>query len=258
MKILVIGNSFGGDCTHYLYGVARSDGMRDFKVVNLYIGGCSLYRHYRNMLSEAPVYSFELNGQTSGLYVSLKDALLSDEWDVVFTQQCSPESGEAANYEPYATALADYVRRMAPGAAFYVHQTWTFERGAARFRLTSYTEPEEMFAAIVRNYDAMAQATHARGIIPDGEAMFTLWQRRERYGLEKVHRDTFHADYGVGRYLLALTVYSTLTGRDISGNMFSDFDVPVSEAAAAAAREVAAEVTAKYRIINEKYAASAR
>ena len=55
-KIIVIGNSFGTDITRYLYGVARSEGV-DLKVVNLYIGGCSLYRHYRNMLSEEPVYS---------------------------------------------------------------------------------------------------------------------------------------------------------------------------------------------------------
>ena len=61
IKILCIGNSFGSDCTRYLPGVARADG-KDIKVVNLYIGGCSLYRHYRNMLSDAPEYNFEING----------------------------------------------------------------------------------------------------------------------------------------------------------------------------------------------------
>ena len=61
MKILAISNSFGVDGTRYLYGIARAAGD-NFKVVTLYIGGCSLYRHYRNMLSEENAYSLYLNG----------------------------------------------------------------------------------------------------------------------------------------------------------------------------------------------------
>lgn len=246
MKILCIGNSFGGDCTHYLHGVARADGV-DTKVVNLYIGGCSLYRHYRNMLSEEPAYLFELNGASTGLYVSLKTALLSDEWDVIFTQQCSPDSGEPETYEPYATAIADYVRRLCPPAKFFVHQTWTFERDVPRFRLTSFTEPEAHFAAIKKNYFKMAELTRADGIIPDGEAMFTLWQRKDEYGIQKVHRDGFHAEYGTGRLLLALTVWGAISGNDVSKNTFRDLDVDEPEEHIAAARAVAAETLAKYR-----------
>ena len=51
MRVLAIGNSYSQDATRYLYGIARAGGV-DVKVVNLYIGGCSLSRHYRNMLSE--------------------------------------------------------------------------------------------------------------------------------------------------------------------------------------------------------------
>ena len=61
IKLLVVGNSFGDDCTHYLHQVARADGV-DIKAVNLYIGGCSLYRHYRNMLSGEAVYDYQING----------------------------------------------------------------------------------------------------------------------------------------------------------------------------------------------------
>jgi hypothetical protein len=45
----------------------------------------------------------------------------------------------------------------------------------------------------------------------------------------KVHRDTVHASYGLGRYLLALTWYKTLTGRNVDNNTFDDFDEEVSE-----------------------------
>ncbi len=257
MKVLFIANSFGHDCTHYLYNVARADGKK-WKVVNLYIGGCSLYRHYRNMLSGADAYEFEINGHgKTGIFVSLTEALLSDEWDVVVTQQCSPESGEPDSYEPYATALAEFVRIHAPKAKFYVQQTWTFETDAPRFKLTSYETPETMFPAIKECYIEMAKNTRAWGIIPNGEAMYTLWQRRADYGIEAVHRDGFHADLGVGRYLLALTTYATLSGRDVLSNSFSDFDVETTPEAAQAAREVAAEVSAKYIEINKEYAKEA-
>ena len=45
----------------------------------------------------------------------------------------------------------------------------------------------------------------------------------------KIHRDTFHASFGAGRYLLALTWYKAFTGKDITNNDFDDFDVPVSD-----------------------------
>lgn len=256
MKILFIANSFGEDTTRYLHGIARADG-KNWKVVNLYIGGCSLYRHYRNMLSGEAAYEFQINGHKSGLMVSLQQALLSDEWDVVATQQCSPLSGDEESYEPFATELASFVRTYAPKAKFYVHQTWTFETDAPRFKLTSFTTPEEMFPAIKDCYVKMANNTRAWGIIPNGEVMYKLWQEKEKYGLEAVHRDGFHAHKGVGRYLLALNVYATLSGRDISENSFCDFDEEVTPEAAAGARAVVSEISAKYREINEEYAKEA-
>ena len=74
MKILAIGNSFSQDATRYLYGIARADGV-NLEVVNLYIGGCSLERHYRNMLSAERAYGLEINGHKTGFFVSLDEAL---------------------------------------------------------------------------------------------------------------------------------------------------------------------------------------
>ena len=41
MKVLAIGNSFSQDATRYLHQIAKANQF-DLKVVNLYIGGCSL------------------------------------------------------------------------------------------------------------------------------------------------------------------------------------------------------------------------
>ena len=49
IHVLSIGNSFSQDAHRYLHDFARSEGV-DIETVNLFIGGCSLERHYRNMV----------------------------------------------------------------------------------------------------------------------------------------------------------------------------------------------------------------
>ena len=73
-------------------------------------------------------------------------------------------------------------------------------------------------------YEKAYEMISADGLIPAGKAMLQL----SKTGLP-VHRDTFHANLGYGRYLLALVWFKYLTGRDISANNFSEFDVPVTE-----------------------------
>ena len=80
MNILSIGNSFSEDATRYLHRIAKR-GEAEINNVNLYIGGCSLERHARNMHSEKPSYEIQYNGENTGFYISLKDALLNRHWD---------------------------------------------------------------------------------------------------------------------------------------------------------------------------------
>lgn len=236
MKILAIGNSYSSDATRYLYGIARAGGVK-MKVVNLYIGGCSLYRHYRNMLSADKAYSLELNGVSSGFYVSLSEALLSDEWDVVTLQQCSHESTLADSYEPYLSRLAAFVREYAPKAKLYIHQTWAYENECARLAKAHVETSEEMLRRLSENYLSAAERIDAAGIIPSGDAMY-------RYHMEvwpeaSVYRDTFHANLGVGRYLLGCVWFTALCGTSVDGNTFRDFDVAVTEEEVLRAQRIA-------------------
>ena len=85
MDILSIGNSFSQDAQRYLHRIAKADGYT-LNAFNLIIGGCPLSLHYRNMISEERAYTLEMNGENTGLTVSLKDALLNRNWDVVTIQ----------------------------------------------------------------------------------------------------------------------------------------------------------------------------
>lgn len=225
MKILSIGNSFSQDAQRYLHSLAKHDGV-ELKTVNLYIGGCSLRTHYLNMLGDHATYSFEFNGQNTGIKVSIRQALESDEWDFITLQQASPLSGKEETYSPYVEELAKYVKKYCPHSKILMHETWVYEDGSDMLKnVARYETAREMFADIRASYAKAAQAVNADGIIPCGTAML----KAAETGIEKIHRDTFHASLGAGRYLLALTWYKFLTGNDISNNSFNDFDAPVTD-----------------------------
>ena len=220
MNILCIGNSFSQDATRYLHQIARADGVK-LNAYNLYIGGCSLERHYRNMLSDGAAYQLDINGTSTPFFVSLKQALLAQSWDYISVQQASVQSDDFDNYEPFLTALCDYVRKCAPKAKLIMHQTWAYSNDSPRLKYESH---DAMFTKIRAAYEQAAGTIKADLIIRSGETMSALVAA----GLEPVYRDGYHASYGVGRYALGLTWYKALTGADVSLNSFSDLDDDVS------------------------------
>ena len=216
MKVLSIGNSFSEDAQRYLHDLGKHNGV-SIKAVNLFIGGCSLRMHYLNMLERRDAYGFFYNGEPLGLKVTIAEALASDTWDYVTLQQASHLSPKYETYTPYIEALADYVRTYCPHTKLMIHETWAYEEGSERLhKVGGFETADAMMAAIRDAYGRAAKAISADGIIPSGDAMLLA----SKTGIEKVHRDCSHAAYGIGRYLLSLTWYRVLTGRDITNDTF--------------------------------------
>ena len=233
MNLLTIGNSFSCDATRYLHGIARAD-KKELEIINISIGGCSLERHYRNMLGDKRDYTLLCNGENTGFNVTLKEALLNRNWDVITLQQASPVSAKPESYQPYANALADYIRLHAPKAKILIQQTWAYEKDSDRlFKIAKYETPEAMLNDIVKAYDIMKADIQADGLIPSGELFAQMLEK----GIDKIHRDTFHASYGLGRYTLALLWYRMLFGVSVAENTFRDFDVEISEEEIALAKD---------------------
>lgn len=224
MKILAIGNSFSQDAARYLHQIARK-GEVPVEVTNLYIGGCPLEKHFRNMMADSRAYTLQYNGMSTGFPVSIKEALLNRSWDVVTMQQASGDSFKADSYYPYINELTDYVRRCVPNAKIVVHQTWAYEQGSAKLESVGFADQKDMFDGLKNAYDLAAEKINADGMIPSGQ----LFQNMLSNGFEKVHRDTFHASLGAGRYALGLLWYRMLTGADITENTFCDFDEEVTQ-----------------------------
>ena len=74
-------------------------------------------------------------------------------------------------------------------------------------------------------YKKAAADINADGIIPAGKLLQNLLAN----GIEKVHRDTYHASFGVGRYALGLLWYGFFTGNDVLNDTFSAFEEPISD-----------------------------
>ena len=223
MKVLVISNSFGLDANRYLHQIGRAAGVT-LDVTTLFIGGCPLDRHYRNMLSDQPAYDLIFNGSHTGFRVSLAETLLSNnQYDIITLQQASPKSPKYNTYQPYAQELYDYIKTCQPQAKILLHQTWAYGQGSKSLHDRGYETHHAMFADIEKSYGQCHEDLGTDGIIPSGKLMATLLES----GIETVHRDNVHASLGLGRYALALLWFRMLTGRSVADNTFCDFDEPI-------------------------------
>lgn len=223
MEVLSIGNSFSEDSHRYLHGIAKSEKFA-MNTYNLYIGGCSLEHHYRNMLSAEKEYELQINGVGTKFYVSLDEALTSRKWDIITLQQVSNEAANYETYQPYLSELAKYVRVYQPKAQIAFHETWAYENDSQCLCNAGYKTSKDMFCDIEKSVKNAFKDIEADFIIPSGAVMYKLLEMGK-----KVHRDTFHASLGLGRYALGLLWYAVLTGNDIDNCDFDDFDEKISQ-----------------------------
>ena len=59
IRLLSIGNSFSDDMQQYMYDIFKENGYETV-IANLCVGGCTLKRHYDNILSDNHEYCFKV------------------------------------------------------------------------------------------------------------------------------------------------------------------------------------------------------
>ena len=222
LRILAIGNSFSVDALNmHFWDVAHADG-KCVIVGNMYIGGCSLERHWNNMKSDAPEYVYykiSADGHMKStskacLSMSLKD----EQWDVVTLQQCSPLSGKPESYEPFLSDLIDYVRGFRPDVRILFHQTWAYAENATHSSFPNYDSNVWTMYSAIMAASGKACRDHGLEVIPSGTAIQNL--RMTSVWGANITRDGFHLNYGIGRYTASCTWYSAIFGRKVTGNSY--------------------------------------
>lgn len=243
MKLLSIGNSFSVDAQRWLHTFAIENGI-ELQTGNLYIGGCSLETHWKNIEANATDYTYYVNGAEEGCPMSIAAALALDTWDVVTLQQASHFSGEWQTYEPYLTDIAAVVRAAQPQAKLYFHQTWAYEVDSAHEGFVTYNNNQsEMFHRILDASAAAAQRIDAQ-ILPVGEVIQAL--RRELPAFDypnggvSLNRDGFHLSLDYGRFAAAATWLYALFGQPIAvdGMAKHGFDTALLEMIVAVVKRI--------------------
>lgn len=222
IKILAIGNSFSQDATHYLHQIGEADNI-ELKVVNLYIGGCSLERHWNNIQSEAAEYLYEENGYSGEKYISIQNALNLEDWDYIVTQQVSHDAGIIETYHPYIENIVCYLKEKAPKAEILLQETWAYETDSLHSGFLNYHQNQhEMYIKVSETYKKIARQIGVR-VIPCGDIVQQLRKKEPflyGHGGMSICRDGFHMNVIYGRYLLSAAWYKTLIGNSITDNVY--------------------------------------
>ena len=233
LKVLCIGNSFSIDAVeNNLVQLAAERGI-DMTVGNLYIGGCSLERHALNMRGDSAVYSYRLMQnhlaeQSAGYTlqcctrevtdsISILQALLSDDWDIITMQQASHYSGQWFTYEPWLSELMDSVRLHKPEQArLYWYMTWAYQQDARHPAFVPNYNGDQayMYSEIAGCNRQLLKRHTFDGFIPGGVA---IQQARATKLGDTLCRDGYHLSYTCGRYLMACLWLEVLTGSTAMG-----------------------------------------
>ena len=206
----MIGNSFSVDAARYTHQLSvGTDVVIELGV--LYVGGCSLEQHIGFIKDGSSPYEWFVNGESTGKYISLKDALLMKYWDYITLQQVSVYSGLVDTFYPYIKELANYVREYQKKATFVLHKTWPYETGFDNTNFAHYNyDRKTMYTCINKAYDYVAKDLGINIIIRSGDV---IEKAIEKYG-EHFHKDGFHLN-DEGRYLVALGFVHTFNGNKI-------------------------------------------
>ena len=210
ISILMIGNSFSVDAAHFTHQLSLgTDVVIELGV--LYVGGCSLEQHVNFIKEGSTPYEWFVNGESTGKYIALKDALLMKKWDYITLQQVSVFSGLVDTFYPYIKELVNYVREYQKDTIFVLHKTWPYETGFNNSNFEHYGyDRKTMYTCINKAYDYVAKDLGIEIVIRSGDVIESAI---EKYG-EHFHKDGFHLN-DEGRYLAALGFVHTFNGNKI-------------------------------------------
>ena len=222
LRVLAIGNSFSVDgVEQYLWELADAAGV-PMVIGNMYIGGCSLERHWKNAKDNIPDYKYRKirNGKrVETRDFTLEKALSDEPWDYVSFQQQSGRSGQYETYQPYLHQLTQYVRSRVPEKTeFFWYQTWAYAWNSTHGSFPDYDNDQlKMYRAIVSASRRAMRDEKIRRVVPAGTAIQN--GRGTSLG-DTFNRDGYHLEKTFGRYTAACTWFEALTGLSVVGNPY--------------------------------------
>ena len=209
VRVLSIGNSFARDAFAYVPFLIEelSPGTKvDFAI--LYIGGCSLERHYNSLVGEKPDYQLDTYKSEDGHWnlekgVTLQRGVALEDWDIIVLQQQSGRSRYYDTYQPYLNDLLAYLKETKPRATTAWLLTQAYGEGFDRLDGMS---SDEMWARVDAASQRAFEETSIQLLIPAGTAIqnarYTVLDRLGKFG--HLVKDGYHLHEGIPALIEAL------------------------------------------------------
>ena len=211
LKILAVGNSLSYDTLYYVYDIAQSLGVSDVTVGNLYIGSCSIKRHWNNAKHDKNAYEYHKN--TDGSWsvkdkVSISKALADEDWDYIMLSQYSGHAGVPKTYKNLSKLIKYIKNRTGENTNIIWNVMWAYQSDykSSRFAIYDYSQTK-MYKKIVRA--TKKKIRNNKGInmiIPSGTVIQNA--RTSSYG-DNFTKDGRHMTK-LGRYMLGVNLVSKI------------------------------------------------
>lgn len=221
LRILMIGNSFTDDVTEYIGEIVQNSGI-DPKTCCVYRvtqGGSQLQTWRDKYINNTRVALEKKAGLLSmNITEGTMREILHQDWDVISLQQLSNYSNDISTFSPYLENLISYIKTDCTNkkVALCWHLTWSYWSGHTA------TGPKEYagWESIVSTVEDMNQKYGIDIIIPSGTAIQNARATELNTG-KSLTRDGYHMDYGIGRYIIACTLYESIF-QPVYGTPISD------------------------------------
>lgn len=200
VKVLMIGNSFSICVLNHLPLLAEDRGVK-LDIGSLYIGGCTLERHWANVTNTAAdfrPYAYDLYDRGKRIvfqsHRNLREVVAGTKWDIVTIQQGSHESWRKESYHPYGDNLIAKIRELAPQAKIVVQETWSYTPWDKRLAKWGIDQ-NGMYAKLHAAYGDFAKQ-YGLQVIPFGTAV-QAWRRQlpVKYGENSLGGDVVGGGY---------------------------------------------------------------
>lgn len=223
LKILAIGNSFSDNALKYLPRLAKELGIEEIIVGKLYVGSCSIDKHWSYSQTNASYTRFDLNlgeGWVSQSSKTFIHALTLYDWDIITMQQVSALSGMPDSLGNLQN-LIDFVnvKKTNPNAKLYWHMTWAYSQFSNHSGFANYNNDQEtMYNAIVDlALNSILPNPNFAGVIPAGTAVQNYrgaLASNSVFESGNITVDGYHLNT-YAEVLASLTWLRTLTGLDL-------------------------------------------
>lgn len=183
LKVLMVGNSFSISNIHNMPQICKDMGL-ELELGSLYIGGCSLERHWNNVVAATNAtfkpydYALFRGGEAvadAPKKANIPEIVKGTKWDIITLQQASHFSWKIETYSPYFDSLCAKFKEWCPQAEIVLQETWSYtpwDKRLADWKIDQH----QMYAHLHRAYYDIA-SSHGLKVIPMGTAV-QLWRER--------------------------------------------------------------------------------